>query len=88
MELAHTFKAAERETFKCVDTSNSKNAVTASKAKAQGHSKSNRQYQGDKQPAQCLPSGNSLSLQCVSCGGEHSRNTTIFEMSNARDAVS
>ena len=78
MELVHTFEAAERETFKRVDTSNSESSVAASKAKAQGHSKSNRRRQGEKQPAQPSPSGNFQSLQCVSCGGEHSRNTCRF----------
>ena len=72
MELAHTFEAAERETFKRVDTNNSESSVAASKAKAQGHSKSNRRRQGEKQPAQSSPSGNFQSLQCASCGGEHS----------------
>ena len=72
MELAHTFEAAERETFKRVDTSNSESSVAASKAKAQGHLKSNRRRQGEKQLAQSSPSGNFQSLQCASCGGEHS----------------
>ena len=61
-----------------MDTSNSESSVAASKAKAQGHSKSNRRRQGEKQPAQSSPSGNFQSLQCASCGGEHSRNTCRF----------
>ena len=78
MELAHTFEAAEKETFKRVDTSNSENAVAASRAKAQGHSKSNRRRQGENQQPAQGPSGNSQSRQCASCGGEHSRNTCRF----------
>ena len=39
----------------------------------------NRRRQGEKQPAQSPPSGNSQSLQCASCGGEHSRNTYHFQ---------
>ena len=76
MELAHTFKAAEQESLKCVDTNRSETIVAASKAKFQGHSKLSRSTRqrsgGDQQGTPAATTGNSHSLQCASCGGEHS----------------
>jgi len=39
MELAHTFEAAKRELFKCVDTCSTENAVAANRPRTQGYSK-------------------------------------------------
>ena len=83
VELAHTFKAAERESLKRVDTNKSDATVAASsKAKSQGQlksTKSNRQRPvGDHQAT-----GNSP-LQCTSCGGEHSRNNCRFRNAKCR----
>ena len=76
MELAHTFEAAKRESLKRVDTNRSETIITASKAKSQGHSKSSRSTRrrsgGDQQGTPAAATGNSHSLQCASCGGEHS----------------
>ena len=78
IELARTFEAAERESFKRVDASKNETTVAASKTRMQGHSRTpSRRSTSERKTTQA--GGEVLqSLHCASCGGEHSRNTCHF----------
>ena len=85
MELAHTFEAAERETFKRVNTNNSENDITASKAKTQGQTNDTKERSNrhNARPVEILSHYNvqAMDVNILEI-------LAIFEISNARDAIS